>query len=314
MSSEAISRAGGSTCRNRTPPCRPRLAVSEAADSRGAPEGGNPAGQTAQSTSGPRRGGNAVAAASICQRRELDIPKRCRAGGRRASGAGRRARPRGRRARSRSGRPASRLPRPAQAVSVRPGRAQHGVRVGALPGGGVVSRELQRLSASGCARRAWTGLSRGHDDRPDAASTTCRHCVESVVADGVAGDVIEAGAWRGRRRRSSCGPLSTPYGDDREVWVADSFPGFPDDRDEDRPEGALSTFEFLVGVRGGGALELRALRSAPRPELRARPLRGHPAAPGRAQLGDRAPRRRHLRGHPGRAGRPSIPASPTAAT
>lgn len=52
-------------------------------------------------------------------------------------------------------------------------------------------------------------------------------CVESVVADGVAGDVIETGSWRGGASmlmRAALDSLGEPA---RTVWVADSFQGFP---------------------------------------------------------------------------------------
>jgi O-methyltransferase len=52
-------------------------------------------------------------------------------------------------------------------------------------------------------------------------------CVESVVRDGVAGDVIEAGSWRGGSSLLMRATLGT-LGDDRRVFVADSFQGFPD--------------------------------------------------------------------------------------
>jgi hypothetical protein len=50
--------------------------------------------------------------------------------------------------------------------------------------------------------------------------------IEELVADGVEGDLIEAGAWRGGASilmRATLDSLS----DDRELWVADSFQGFP---------------------------------------------------------------------------------------
>jgi hypothetical protein len=56
-------------------------------------------------------------------------------------------------------------------------------------------------------------------------------CVESVVADSVAGDFIEAGSWRGGASLFMRAVLDTLDGPQRRVWVADSFQGFP------RPEG-----------------------------------------------------------------------------
>jgi Macrocin-O-methyltransferase (TylF) len=74
-----------------------------------------------------------------------------------------------------------------------------------------------------------------------------QECVESVVANGVPGDVIEAGVWRGGASMLARATLDS-LGDDRRVWLADSFEGlpppdldsFPQDRDLD-----LSRFDFL---------------------------------------------------------------------
>lgn len=54
-----------------------------------------------------------------------------------------------------------------------------------------------------------------------------RACVQSVVADGVHGDLIEAGAWRGGAGILMRGILHAYGVTDRDVWVADSFAGLP---------------------------------------------------------------------------------------
>jgi O-methyltransferase len=54
-----------------------------------------------------------------------------------------------------------------------------------------------------------------------------RQCVESVVAEDVAGDLIEAGTWRGGAAILMRGVLKAHGVDDRSVWVADSFAGLP---------------------------------------------------------------------------------------
>jgi hypothetical protein len=51
--------------------------------------------------------------------------------------------------------------------------------------------------------------------------------VEELVADGVEGDLIEAGAWRGGASILMRATLDSLGETDREVWVADSFQGFP---------------------------------------------------------------------------------------
>jgi hypothetical protein len=81
-------------------------------------------------------------------------------------------------------------------------------------------------------------------------------CVESVVADGIDGDVIEAGSWRGGASMLMRATLDT-LGDERTVWVADSFQGFPDDEARDAGDLDLSAFDFLAApledVRGSFA-------------------------------------------------------------
>jgi hypothetical protein len=74
-------------------------------------------------------------------------------------------------------------------------------------------------------------------------------CVESVVADAVDGDLIEAGAWRGGASILMRATLDSLGADERTVWVADSFQGlpspdaeaFPQDRELD-----LSHVDFLA--------------------------------------------------------------------
>ena len=115
--------------------------------------------------------------------------------------------------------------------------------VGALPDGGVVARELEgdgrRLRSAGM---DWPlhGLTMVGLQRLDDLQA----CVEAVVADGVEGDLIEAGAWRGGASILMRGTLDT-LGDDRTVWVADSFEGFAGE-DADPDDIALSAFDFLA--------------------------------------------------------------------
>lgn len=54
-----------------------------------------------------------------------------------------------------------------------------------------------------------------------------RACVESVIADGVPGDLIETGAWRGGAAIYMRAILKAHGDADRTVWVADSFQGLP---------------------------------------------------------------------------------------
>jgi O-methyltransferase len=52
-------------------------------------------------------------------------------------------------------------------------------------------------------------------------------CVEEVLADGVAGDLLEAGTWRGGAAMLMRATLDAHGERARTVWVADSFQGFP---------------------------------------------------------------------------------------
>lgn len=54
-----------------------------------------------------------------------------------------------------------------------------------------------------------------------------RHCVETVIRDGVPGDLIETGVWRGGACIFMRGILKAYGCMDRRVWVADSFAGLP---------------------------------------------------------------------------------------
>ena len=55
-----------------------------------------------------------------------------------------------------------------------------------------------------------------------------QQCVESVLAEGVAGDLLEAGVWRGGASIFARALLKAYGVTDRIVWVADSFEGLPE--------------------------------------------------------------------------------------
>jgi O-methyltransferase len=116
--------------------------------------------------------------------------------------------------------------------------------VGADEDGTVMARELggdgRRLRVAGMdwplQGLTMVGLARLDD---------LQRCVETAVADGVAGDVIEAGSWRGGASMLMRATLDT-LGDERKVYVADSFQGFPALDAADDHAGRLSAFEFLA--------------------------------------------------------------------
>ncbi|MDQ6613544.1 MAG: TylF/MycF family methyltransferase [Actinomycetota bacterium] len=57
-----------------------------------------------------------------------------------------------------------------------------------------------------------------------------QRCIEDVVADGVAGDLLEAGVWRGGATILMRAVLAARGETSRSVWVADSFQGLPKPR------------------------------------------------------------------------------------
>jgi O-methyltransferase len=76
-----------------------------------------------------------------------------------------------------------------------------------------------------------------------------QRCVESLVAEGVEGDLIEAGVWRGGASILMRATLDTFGAADRTVWVVDSFSGFPGPAAEASPPRGrrdLSHFDFLA--------------------------------------------------------------------
>ncbi|HEY1358010.1 MAG TPA: TylF/MycF/NovP-related O-methyltransferase [Thermoleophilaceae bacterium] len=115
------------------------------------------------------------------------------------------------------------------------------VSVGRSEDGSVWSREMSgdhlRLRAAGM---DWplTGLTMAGLNRLDDLQA----CVESVVRERVDGDLIEAGCWRGGASILMRAALDALGAEDRVVWVADSFEGFP----EEQGEGALSLYDFLA--------------------------------------------------------------------
>jgi O-methyltransferase len=79
-----------------------------------------------------------------------------------------------------------------------------------------------------------------------------RFCVESVLEDGIPGDLIETGVWRGGMSIFMRGVLKAYGVTDRKVWLADSFQGLPAPDTAHYPSDAvldLSEWDILsVGV------------------------------------------------------------------
>jgi O-methyltransferase len=82
------------------------------------------------------------------------------------------------------------------------------------------------------------------NDWPPAAETMVgrqrladvRRCLETVLADGIPGDVIETGVWRGGVTIFMRGILEAWGDTERRVWVADSFQGLPAPDGESFPQ------------------------------------------------------------------------------
>ncbi len=71
-----------------------------------------------------------------------------------------------------------------------------------------------------------------------------QNCVEDVLRDGIPGDFIETGAWRGGTTIFMRALLTVYEVSDRKVWVADSFEGLPVPKNEsDGPD--LSAIDVL---------------------------------------------------------------------
>jgi O-methyltransferase len=100
------------------------------------------------------------------------------------------------------------------------------ISVGKWPDGSLTSRVLagenRRLRSAGMdwpqQGLTMVGLNRLDD---------LQRCVETVVADGVEGDLIEAGTWRGGASMLMRATLDSLGARDRTVHLADSFQGFP---------------------------------------------------------------------------------------
>lgn len=73
------------------------------------------------------------------------------------------------------------------------------------------------------------------------------HCIRDVVDNGVPGDLIECGAWRGGAAIFMRGVLAALDVPDRVVWVADSFRGLPQpNRSRGDPDLAADRFPQLA--------------------------------------------------------------------
>ena len=80
------------------------------------------------------------------------------------------------------------------------------------------------------------------------------HCVSRVLADGVAGDLVECGVWRGGVSILMRAMLAAHGIRDRTVWAADSFAGLP------KPNPPHDTLDLSADVRPELAVSLERVR------------------------------------------------------
>jgi O-methyltransferase len=112
----------------------------------------------------------------------------------------------------------------------------HDVDLREWPGDVAELRATLRANSWRLTRRGGNAGTRDDgNDWPPAAETMVgrrrladvRHSVDSVLADGVPGDFIETGVWRGGVTILMRGMLEAWGDTERRVWVADSFQGLP---------------------------------------------------------------------------------------
>src|SRR5271169_6948979 len=88
--------------------------------------------------------------------------------------------------------------------------------------------------------------------------TSLQHCVETVLADDIPGDLVECRVWRGGACILMRAVLAA-YGDEtRCVWLADSFAGLPrPDPAKYKADKGIRT-ELAAGILGVPEAEVRA--------------------------------------------------------
>jgi O-methyltransferase len=100
----------------------------------------------------------------------------------------------------------------------------------------VLGRGLDRIGIEVARKRPYDANARMHGrDWPARAETmvglkrldNVEHCIRTVLADGVPGDLVETGIWRGGTTIFMRGALEALGDPDRVVWAADSFEGLP---------------------------------------------------------------------------------------
>ncbi|MCX5791487.1 MAG: TylF/MycF family methyltransferase [Elusimicrobia bacterium] len=119
-------------------------------------------------------------------------------------------------------------------------------RVELLPWHGSVKRSLFEMLVAPLLRKSGAGIANPYDhsessriagkDWPLMAHTmiglkrldNLQYCVEQVISNGIPGDLIETGVWRGGATILMRAVLKAYAVTDRKVFVADSFAGLPE--------------------------------------------------------------------------------------
>ncbi|GBE68203.1 methyltransferase MtfB [Mycobacterium sp. MFM001] len=88
--------------------------------------------------------------------------------------------------------------------------------------------------------------------------TSLQHCVETVLADDIPGDLVECGVWRGGACILMRAVLAA-YGDKaRRVWLADSFEGLPRPDTANYKADKGIRLDLFAGILGVSEAEVRA--------------------------------------------------------
>lgn len=104
-----------------------------------------------------------------------------------------------------------------------------------VPMAAPLLRQLARSPLQITKKVKWDPVARAEGrDWPVGAETmigmrrldNLEHCVRDVVENGIPGDLMETGVWRGGASIFMRAVLKA-YGDTRSVWLADSFKGLP---------------------------------------------------------------------------------------
>ncbi len=83
-------------------------------------------------------------------------------------------------------------------------------------------------------------------------------CVETLVREGVEGDLIETGVWRGGASILMRATLATLGVENRTIWLADSFEGLPRASPDEYPADAGTDFHYEFDFLAVSEDEVRA--------------------------------------------------------